>query len=173
MSVSRIIFFPASTSQLIENNLIMTTLTRVQFTETTTRDHSQHLPAEHFLSLLTFLGCSPNINLSPAIGEADSHDYCTISLLEQSPAPRCPLCKKRITGWKSASWQQNGQICTCDKCHTETTYANLSWKHECGFGCCGFEVTHIYPHEAVPTDQLLNALQQSTGFQWQYCYANN
>ncbi|VAW70722.1 hypothetical protein MNBD_GAMMA09-2447 [hydrothermal vent metagenome] len=180
MPISRIIFFPAAADQSIENSLIIATLIDIEFALPTIEKTHQHLPGERFLSLLTFLGCSPNINLSPTEGE----NYCAISLLKptdctvclgftQNSQPKCPNCKKRIANWKTADWQQKKHTCKCDKCMTYTAYAELNWKHECGFGRCGFEISHIYPHEAVPTEQLLNALHQSTGSQWQYCYANN
>ncbi len=180
MPISKIIFFPASADQSIENNLIRATLTEIAFVQPVIGVTFQYLAGERFLSLLTFLGCSPNINLSPSDGE----NHCSISLLEpsritkclgftQNSQPKCPHCKKRIADWKVPGWQLQKQLCSCDKCLTDTAYAELNWKHECGFGRCGFEVTHIYPHEAVPTEQLLNALYRASGVQWQYCYANN
>jgi len=180
MPVSRIIFFPISADQCIENSLIISTLIDIQFAQPPVNNAPQHLPAERFLNLLTFLGCSPNINLSPTDGE----NHCAISLLDpsrvtkclgftQNSQPKCPHCKKRIANWKTPGWQLEKQICSCDKCLTDTAYADLNWKHECGFGRCGFEVSHIYPHEALPSEQLLDTLFQASGIQWQYCYANN
>lgn len=175
------LFFPAAADQTIPNSLIISTLADIQFIEPLTGNTTQYLAGERFLNLLTFLGCSPDINLTP--GSASDNNHCLIRILDTSTAPKClgltqnahpkcPHCKKRIAHWKSATWQQTDNTCICDKCQTETPYARLNWKHECGFGCCGFEITHIYPHEAVPTDQLLNALQTATGTPWQYSYAS-
>lgn len=183
MSISSMLFFPAEAEQTIPNSLIIATLTNIQFIEPVTGDTTQYLAGERFLSLLTFLGCAPSINLIPDNGHNSGSNHCLIRILEslteprcsgftQNTNPKCPHCKKRIANWKSATWQQAGSTCICDKCQTETLYTHLNWKHECGFCCCGFEITHIYPHEAVPTDQLLNALQASTGTPWQYSYAN-
>lgn len=180
MSISKLIFFPDNPDQLIEDILIIDTLISAEFINAEIYNNNHYLPGENFLSLITFLGCSPNINLSPTENEA----HCFISLLEQTPHaqclgytstvnPKCPNCKKRIADWKSENWNETGEICFCDKCNTQTPYAELNWKQECGFSRGGFEVSHIYPHEAVPTEQLLNQLEKATGFKWNYCYANN
>lgn len=144
---------------------------------------NHYLPGDGFTSLITFLGCSPNISLLPDdTGTVDSH--CFISLITETAEikclgytrqchPKCPHCRKRIADWKNADWQQPGALCGCDKCGSQTDYALLNWKHECCFARCGFSIANIYPHEAVPTDQLLEKLQQQTGVAWDYAYANN
>jgi len=180
MPISRLIFFPKNTQLLVDDELILKTISRIDFINKVPYEKNHYLPGEHFLSLLTFLGCSPNINLQPT---PDEH-HCFISILQASNKPKhlghtstchpkCPNCTKRIANWKTDDWQKEGVLCTCDKCGTQTPYAQLNWKQECGFGCCGFEITHIYPHEAVPTDQLLEALEEKTRAEWLYCYTNN
>ncbi len=180
MPVPKLIFSPSETDKKVSYPQLIQTLTDSQFIEPDANKKNQYYAGNKFLNLITFLGCSPNINLSPADGE----DHCIISLIEQTTAtkclgytqtanPKCPACTKRISNWKTADWQKPDSFCVCDKCQTQTRYADLNWKHECGFGRCGFEISHIYPHEAVPTDQLLSALKQLCEFAWQYCYADN
>jgi len=180
MTTSKLIFFPADTQDTISNEIITGALDEIQFIITPSHGDNHYLPGDNFLSLLTFLGCSPNINLSPT----DNEDHCHISLIKQTDNPqclgytrtcnpKCPHCTKRISNWKTGNWQLAGSTCLCDKCGMESNYDKLNWKQECGFGRCGFEVAHIYPHEAVPTDQLINALKKKTGFDWKYCYSNN
>lgn len=180
------LFLPASAEQVIQNSLITSTLSDIQFIEAVTGNTTEYLAGQRFLNLLTFLGCSPDINLVPDNNSGNNSDsdsnHCLIRILEisttprcigftQNASPRCPHCKKRIANRPSGTWQQASNICICDKCRAQTPYAHLNWRHECGFGCCGFEITHIYPHEAVPTDQLLDALESATGTPWQYSYA--
>jgi len=180
MNISKLIFFPRSTSNTINNTKLLQTLVDLQFISEENTNNNQYLPGDNFLSLITFLGCSPNINLTPV--EDESH--CFISIIEQrqetvclgytqTVKPKCPACKKRINDWNIAGWQSAGKLCHCDKCHKQTLYSELNWKHECGFARCGFEINHIYPHEAVPTDQLLEKLKQFSGFEWDYCYATS
>lgn len=180
MPISKLIFFPKSTTEIIGNKTLMQSLIKSQFIIVDAHKNNHYLPSERFLSLITFLGCSPNINLFPVDGE----DHCFISFIEASEQaicvghtntvnPKCPACTKRITNWQTTNWQLARKICTCDKCQQQTPYADLNWKQECGFARCGFVVNHIYPHEAVPTDQLLDLLKQVSKFDWDYCYANN
>jgi len=179
MTISKLIFFPKSTDTIIDEQDLLKTLIESQFILEQEHVNNHYLPGDNFLSLITFLGCSPNINLIPT----ENENHCFISLIKQTPEinclghtqtvnPKCPGCTKRITEWKTTNWKIPGEICTCDKCQLQTLYANLNWKHECGFARIGFEISHIYPHEAVPTDQLLNTLNQFSGFEWNYCYAN-
>jgi len=210
MNISKLIFFPKSTDNTFDSQSILNTLTKSQFIISEEHQPNHYLPGERFLSLITFLGCSPNINLFPVDGE----NHCFISFMEptefpscvgytKTANPKCPNCTKRIADWKISDWQlpggilpgENspgkllpekllpgkllpgeilpGKLCTCDKCQVQTPYTELNWKHECGFARCGFVVNHIYPHEALPTDPLLDLLKQAAGFEWDYSYANN
>ena len=180
MNTSKLIFFPDSIDKAINNEALLQTLINSQFITENKQNTNQYLPGDNFLSLITFLGCSPNINLIPVEGE----NHCFISLIEHSQKPiclgytltvnpKCPACKKRIGEWKIPDWQSAGQLCHCDKCQKQSLYSELNWKHECGFSRCGFEIHHIYPHEAVPTDQLLEKLKYCSGFEWDYCYTTN
>jgi len=194
MNLSKLIFFPKSTDNIFDTQSILNALIKSQFIITEAHDTNHYLPGERFLSLITFLGCSPNINIFPVEGES----HCFISFIEptefphcvgytKTVNPKCPNCTKRIADWKTSDWQLlggnlpggiipeeilPGKLCKCDKCQVQTPYAELNWKHECGFARCGFMVNHIHPHEALPTDQLLDLLKQATGFEWDYSYAN-
>jgi len=185
MNISKLIFSPKSTDNTFDSQSLLNTLIESQFVITEAQDTNHYLPGERFLSLITFLGCSPNVNLFPVDGE----NHCFISFIEptefpscvgytKTANPKCPNCTKRIADWKISDWQLPGEIlpgklCYCDKCQVQTPYTELNWKHECGFARCGFVVNHIYPHEALPTDQLLDLLKQAAGFEWDYSYANN
>jgi len=180
MNISKLIFSPKQTDKTFNNELLLQTLINAQFLCENKQHNNQYLAGDNFLSLITFLGCSPNINLQPVEGEK----HCFISIIKQTQEPeclgytqtvnpKCPACKKRINDWKTPDWQNPGQLCHCDKCQHEALYSELNWKHECGFARSGFEISHIYPHEAVPTDQLLNLLNEFSGFDWEYCYTTS
>ena len=180
MNISKLIFFPIQADKSINNELLLKTLINSKFINDDKQHINQYLPGDNFLSLITFLGCSPNINLQPVEGE----NHCFISVIKQTPEPeclgytqtvnpKCPVCKKRINDWKTPDWKKTGQLCHCDKCQNKTLYSELNWKHESGFARCGFEISHIYPHEAVPTDQFLNILSEFSDFDWEYCYTTS
>lgn len=183
MPTSRLIFTPADSTQCIDATQLLQHLAQLELITPTAYRENHYLPGDNFISLITFLGCSPNISLQPDVSDSDD-SHCFISLIETTDQvqclgytrqchPKCPHCRKRIADWKTSDWQQPGALCVCDKCGSETAYAHLNWKHECGFGRCGFSIANIYPHEAVPTDQLLEKLQQLSGMDWDYAYANN
>ena len=180
MPVSRLIFAPSNTNTQVDYKQLQGLLTDIQFINSEPYKENHFLPGDNFLSQITFLGCSPNINLIPTEGES----HCYISFLDQSEQanclgytsncnPKCPSCTKRIADWKVNNWNKAGLHCTCDKCGTQSLYAELIWKNECIYGTSGFVINHIYPHEAVPTEQLLDHLKSVTGNEWAYAYANN
>jgi len=180
MNISKLIFFPESTNTIVNTHALLKALIDSEFILADAHTQNHYLPGEHFLSLITFLGCSPNINLFPVKNES----HCFISFIKPTEQalcvghtstvnPKCPACTRRIINWKIPDWQLPKKYCTCDKCQQQTPYAELNWKHECGFARCGFLVNHVYPHEAVPTEQLLDYLKHVSNFKWNYCYANN
>jgi len=180
MNISKLIFFPKPTDADINTQTLLNTLIESQFITAKELKTNHYLPGERFLNLITFLGCSPKINLFPVDGES----HCFISFIEptglpscvgytKTAYPKCPSCTKRIVNWKIPDWKLPGKLCKCDKCQTITPYTELNWKHECGFARYGFLITQIYPYEAVPTDQFLHILNQFSDLEWSYCYANN
>ena len=180
MNINRLIFFPENPNNSCEVDALKTGLVENQFIKKQPYAENHFLLGDDFLSFITFLGCSPNINLEPTTNE--THSYLSFISPSIEPSclgytatanPKCPACKKRIADWKINTWQKASSICTCDKCNIQTPYKKLNWKQECGFGRCGFEITYIYPHEAVPTDKLLSKLKDWTAIDWGYCYANN
>jgi hypothetical protein len=183
MATSRLIFTPQDSTQQVDETQLLQLLTRLELITLPAYRENHYLPGDGFTSLITFLGCSPNISLQPDGSHMDD-SHCFITLVDTTDDaqclgytrqchPKCPHCRKRIADWKTTDWQKAGALCRCDKCGIETAYSQLNWKHECCFGRCGFSIANIYPHEAVPTDQLLEQLQQLTAIAWDYAYANN
>lgn len=183
MATSRLIFSPQDPTQAVDEPQLLQQLSQLELITLPAYRENHYLPGDDFTSLITFLGCSPNISLQP--DDSNTNDsHCFISLINTTVDPqclgytrqchpKCPQCRKRIADWKTSDWQQPGALCQCDKCGCETAYTGLNWKHECCFGRSGFSIANIYPHEAVPTDQLLEMLRQLTGIAWDYAYANN
>ena len=132
----------------------------------------EFLPGDRFLDHISFLGCSPNIALSPEEGE----HYCYIRLHEpqsrpvllsagNTQPPRCRSCQRTLDEW----WQ-----CTapdfCSQCSLEERQDSLNWRRRGAISRCRIEIMNVYPHEAVPSPNLLLFLKDASGVEWRYAY---
>jgi len=143
------------------------------------------LVGEKFLQLLTFMGCSPNINLAPT-DEADQ-DFCHIALSsiythpqfrshERDVFARCPECGRREQHWQTAleCWQADNSRTnyTCSHCAKNMSLYDLRWRQAAGFGRFFIDVFSIFPQEGIPTDKLLAALETISAQPWGYFFTN-
>ena len=127
-----------------------------------------------FLERVVFLGCSPAIELEP--GE---HDFCHVSLLAHAPPgriyrspqgrpPRCPACGQRMRFEDLTT----GNPPHCHSCGETSAWPALLWDRSAGRVEQGIAIRHVHPHEAVPTDALIQTLVQETGQPWRYFYGS-
>ena len=145
---------------------------------------------EHFLQLITFLGCSPMIELEPPsdpvklAGDSASGKFCHVFLSSsetlrfradpRTPTPRCPACRAPLSDWPSRlqAWQtdpvNNGWH--CQQCGHKGKITTLGFRKSAGFGHSFVEIRGIYPSEAVPGEALLNTLKSITGGNWSTLY---
>ena len=138
---------------------------------------------ENFLQLITFMGCSPHIEVEPP--KNGSENYCHVEFseiytevqfrfLQGQVFARCPKCRKRDPQWQQAisAWQvsrENSEF-TCSICGGVSAIYDLGWRHTAGFAKAFIEIYSIYPNEGIPTDNLLNVLEQASGQCWGYFY---
>jgi len=102
------------------------------------------LIGERFLQLITFMGCSPHIELTPP---ADGRSFCHVRIrgpLDQplllaggnAQAPRCPSCRGRIEPWRELldEWhnQAASPIVTCPHCGEKQRPMELNWRRQAG-----------------------------------------
>jgi ribosomal protein L37AE/L43A len=141
-------------------------------------DSDSHYAGERFLDHIAFMGCAPTIRFAP---EADNekythiriHQYNTITALigAHAPTPGCPQCKK---GFAYSASQldrlDTNSLWICTSCQHAAAPWQYHWRKSAGFARVFIEVTDIYPKEAIPQQALLDALQQTSGTEWQYCY---
>ena len=145
---------------------------------------NRYLVGARFLRLIVFLGCSPNVPLQPP--DDGSLDFCHVSVSgpwnavrfltgSMNASPRCPHCRQKNPVWQKMieAWKKDraGFRWTCPACGTASDVASLNWRQGAGFGRFFLEIEHIFPGEAVPGDELLQALEASTYTQWVYFYA--
>jgi len=141
-----------------------------------------YLVGPRFLQLITFLGCSPYLQLAPP---ADgSENFCHIRLVGpfqrarllcagNTRPPRCPGCGKGLTQWHQLDplWTEGGaeQEVACLACGQSSSPVDLNWRRKAGFGHYFIEIPGIFPEEAVPLPALMECLR-GEGADWRYFY---
>jgi len=139
---------------------------------------------DRFLEKISFMGCSPYLKISPD-NDRDM-DYCSVYIPDKelytafitstdNQGPRCPSCRKLITNeselWKDWAKGNENKSITCNHCDVSTVIKNLDWRKNAGIVNFALRISNIFPKEAIPTDLLLNQLEEITGVGWKYFYA--
>lgn len=146
---------------------------------------------EHFLHLITFLGCSPMIEIELPTDidalETGSREgrFCHVTLTgggehlqfragAHLTDPRCPKCRKPEPLWRDhlLAWQEDrqGLHWSCTVCGYSGQLTDLNFRKSAGFGRTFVEIRGIYPFEAIPGEALLASLQAVSGCKWNTLY---
>lgn len=143
---------------------------------------SRYHAGERFLDLITFVGCSPvvmtgdeHVNNSNFYHIHISHTSSTpFLIISKQCQPRCPHCRKPVANWNTAlsSWQdqQERELLICSHCGGELDVFSMAWRREGGGARLFIEIIGVFPHEAIPSDELLEQLADDTGIAWDYFY---
>ena len=131
---------------------------------------------DRFLSLVMFMGCSPQVALEPDQG-ASGQEYCSIRLREFEqvtllcsatvPALRCPRCGATLADPQTGCFDSSNR---CDQCGAVSQASELNWRNSGGYARFFIELSGIFPHEAVPADRLLCELARLSNCDWKYLY---
>jgi hypothetical protein len=146
-------------------------------------ERERFLAGERFLQLISFLGCSPHIELAPPSEGGD--DFCFLDLLGPWARPRlfrgrntrppgCPSCGCRRDGHhlqlqpgaelpEALRWQ-------CVQCGAAHHPGQWNWRQQGGAARIALSINGIFPSEALPGDELLARLKALDGKPWSYCY---
>jgi hypothetical protein len=138
----------------------------------------RYLIGDSFLSLVTFMGCAPAIELAPLEDAPESTEFCHVEVEEIKSEvefirgsdhiiSRCPHCRQRHADWKNIP---ENLSYACDKCKVETPLSEYDWKNTAGVGRFFISLHGIYPQEALPTSNLLQTLEKISGTEWDYFY---
>ena len=139
-------------------------------------DTDEFLAGDRFMERVMFLGCSPQLVLEPSqVG--DGQQLCSIRLRRYKEvrflcstrhlAVRCDGCRAHA---RLSDPELHDAVYRCEKCGRESLYSDLDWRQGAGFGCFFIEINGVYPHEAVPSDALLNGLGVVSNCCWKYFY---
>ncbi len=145
-------------------------------------EEQRFLAGERFLQLITFMGCSPHIELEPQ--PDGSLNFCHIRIhgpLDQplvlwgrnTTAPRCPACRKRITDWRGriGEWERLAEApFPCPHCHEAIAPVHLDWRRQAGSGRIFVAVQQVFPGEAVPVPELMETLAHVSHGEWGHFY---
>lgn len=177
MQTPRLIFHPKDPLQLIAASDLQQGMLALDFIAEQLPEQGDNCfsAGEHFIDLLSFLGCSPVINLSAADGDK----FCYIELIERPAAeliygsqpfhPRCSQCRQPIPDWERQL--QTATCIRCNSCGNEMRLEQVNWKHSAGYASQFMLVHNIYLHEAIPGERLLMSLAQlGNGTEWDYFY---
>ncbi|MCG8427690.1 MAG: hypothetical protein MI754_10085 [Chromatiales bacterium] len=183
MAIGKLILTPTASSNPPTPGQLLDTLISLAFIEAAPLPArpSIYLAGERFLQLITFLGCSPYVRLTPETD--DDEQFTHMRLAGPLPdnifrtgrntlTPRCPKCREKLTDWHAdlTQWRQNSEhTIDCPACNTQTSPLALNWRSQAGAGQLFIEVWGIFPGEAVPTNELLSPLT-ALGCDWDYFY---
>ncbi len=145
---------------------------------------------EQFLQLVSFLGCSPAIELDPPAEPALLEDalahgrFCHITLNcpttlqfradAATRPPRCPHCGQAVVDWAQGitCWSADPADSSwpCPACRETGDLTGWIFGKTAGFGKVFLEINGIYPSEAIPGDALLAVLASLTDGLWHAIY---
>jgi len=139
---------------------------------------------DKFLQMITFMGCSPHIEIEPR--ESGALDFCHIVFSdipskvlfrhhERDVYARCPECGRRDSNWPEFidAWsEQPAKDYLCPNCESRMSPYAIGWRNSAGFARLFIDILSVHPHEAVPTEQLLLLLKKITGQDWVYFYCH-
>ena len=167
-------FVPASSKQFID------TLKTCGFLGANWTEH-RYLIGDQFLDLVTFLGCSPHIDVAP-LDDANDLRFChihipppettpTLLASRLAPAPRCPRCRSPLTGHHSDMSLDGMTELLCASCgHMDQA---LNWRWRPKQACVthfAIHIVNIFDSEAVPAEHLMDTLRAIEDVSWSYCY---
>lgn len=184
---NRLVLYPGSPQCEVSEPDLQQLLHSIGFIRDDFIFHSatHYLVGERFFEHLSFLGCSPHINIMlPANGQEYDTEFCHVSLqLEEKPvflaggnlrAPACPACKKRSmdvpAGAIDGKHIDSQQTWRCPHCGELQMLAELNWCRTAAISRCAIHVWGIHESEAVPNEPLMRCLQEMSGCEWDYFY---
>jgi hypothetical protein len=177
----RLYLYPVERDKSIPTSALITALQTIEFiSEPLKSNHAdRYKVGEEFLSLICFMGCSPNIEIEPQkdspfcyieIGqERGKHSFIAGSNVKKANCPQCkktqPKLAKNLLSHPDKIFQQ-----VCDSCGKMIDLTKINWRKSAFIATTWVLLGNIYEAEALPDEKLLSALQHVSGCDWKYAY---
>jgi len=142
----------------------------------------RYLLGEACLTELTFLGCSPHIELDPPRQETEQAAregrFCHLTLqsytqpvwrIDPTARPRCPGCRQPMP----APARVGSDTLACPACGEANPAADWRWRNLAGRACLFVDIWGVFTAEAVPNRSLIDRLESATGVKWAYFYVKD
>ena len=167
----KLYLYPDNSDNHIDEKKIASLLEKKQLIGNTIAK-GRYAAGNEFLSLLTFMGCSPDIEIEP------QHDkpFCYIEISntkithfiagKNTKAAPCPECKARIKTIPNPE----DETLNCPACNATIETTKLNWRKSAFLAKNWIAIGNIYELEAIPSDELLTALETETGANWKAAY---
>ncbi len=176
MSIGKLILYPCGTASPALKAVLQSLYTLGLIGEPLDSDRNNFLTGKNFLQLISFIGCSTNICLTPQANTESSFSSVTIHGPFQQPQlvwgrgcrpPRCPGCSKPMPDWEEIF---NGTTLNCKQCGTASGAGDINWGKYAGYSHIFIEINNVFPGEATPVDLLFDRLKRDTEAEWQYFF---
>jgi len=140
---------------------------------------SEHkfLAGDRFFQSISFLGCSPSIALQPQQGEV----YLRIEIssfvrpvLFCAPRAHTPLCRHCgrpfLEDWPLRINQSTDGNMVCKSCDLPNRIEQLNFRRRACYSRSVVAFSPVFESEAVPSEQLMQALQSEFATPFRYAY---
>ncbi len=178
MSIGKLILYTSNTeAPAPEAKALIKVLSKLRLIgQPMDSEKNSFLAGERFLQLISFVGCSPNISLSPQAEDSFCHlaikgpfNQPQLVWNENCRPPNCPACQKPISNWKEFSGISEIR---CNQCGETSELSSINWGRRAGYGHMFIEINNIFPGEAQPVDELFEQLHNLTGTKWGYFFTS-
>ncbi len=130
-------------------------------------------PGPKLMEFITYLGCSPALSSGGIEASVKLHSFDTPFWLggEAIDRLRFPGCGHVIDS--GAALIEQGDPWQCPECGNHGDLASIGWRRSAARARLFIEISPIFPREAVPSDALLDRLQQVSGQPWRWFYSRS
>jgi hypothetical protein len=178
----RLYLYPTDANKQISEYLLKTALQNIKFISESLKSDSadRYKVGEDFLSLICFMGCSPNIEIEPQ----QNSPFCYVEIAKEGAEryffaghnikkANCHHCKKpqpKLAQNLLAANQETLFTQQCSACGERIDPSKTNWRKSAFLAKSWVLIGNIYESEAVPDERLLLALKQASGCRWEYAY---